>query len=59
MTIKERESGGPFWPEVDEIFAGIDDSWDFFQQDVEEFGFDSPPFDQEAGSEQAADPIVD
>jgi hypothetical protein len=32
---------------------------DFFQQDVEEFGFDSPPFDQEAGSEQAADPIVD
>jgi hypothetical protein len=27
MTIKERESGGPFWSEVDEIFAGIDDSW--------------------------------
>lgn len=25
MTIKERESGGPFWSEVDEIFAGIDE----------------------------------
>jgi len=39
-----------FWSVVDKVFAEMDSSWEFFQQDVEEFGF------EEAGTDQIIDP---
>ncbi|KAN0072976.1 hypothetical protein V8E54_002397 [Elaphomyces granulatus] len=29
-----------FWSEVARIFAELDNNWQFFQQDIDEFGFD-------------------
>jgi len=35
---KPRETR--FWSEVARLFAELDNNWQFFQQDIDEFGFD-------------------